>query len=107
MAAMKISELFNRPPLAGINRSDAEDGGKKSGAAESSQVAGNSQDDRVSISPEARVFARIGEILADEDRTRELRVQDIKRRVQEGSYAVNSSDVAKAVVNYFSSESKG
>lgn len=96
---MKISELFNR---SSVYNSDRSTEAQKVSHEDSSRAAKRTKEgeDRVSISPLARQFRQISEIVAEDQKNSESRVAALKERVANGEYSVESDDVAKSLVSF-------
>ena len=100
---MKISDIFNR--TSAYNTDKATDANKSSTADKG--VAGvvvpniaKEGEDKISISPRARQLQQIAKITGDDEQARAERVAALKAQVENGSYAVNSDEVAKAIVSF-------
>jgi flagellar biosynthesis anti-sigma factor FlgM len=96
---MKIGDIFKRTNVA----PEAAPAGKADAANVQDQAArgaGSLSDDRVTISPEAREYARISRIVDEDEAARKARVDEIKSRVNSGDYQVSSDAVARAILSY-------
>ena len=56
------------------------------------------QGDRVSVSPEARLFAAAQSTVAATPEVRQNRVDSLRERVQNGTYEINSRDIASKLL---------
>lgn len=59
-----------------------------------------SGEDSISISPLARQLATIQKVVGEEELSQQQRVEELKQKVQSGSYNVSSSDVAGSLVAF-------
>jgi flagellar biosynthesis anti-sigma factor FlgM len=59
-------------------------------------------EDTVSISPLARQFTQVSKILSDDEAERQLKLDEIKRAIEDGSYldSISTTDVAESIVAY-------
>jgi len=96
---MKISDLFKRDSnVSSLNKEAVE---KKNAESAAKDLAG-ANDDTISISPRARQYRQIANVVNEDDAARSAKVADIKQRVANGSYEVSSENVAKSIVSYIS-----
>lgn len=58
--------------------------------------------DEVALSSEAKDFASIKKMLADIPQVREEKVQDIKTRMDNGTYNVSAQEVASKILSQYS-----
>jgi flagellar biosynthesis anti-sigma factor FlgM len=94
---MKISDIFNRQSVYNSNRSA--DAGR-AGSQEQDRASRSGDGDRISISPLARQFKQVSQILAEDESSRAKRVANLKEQVTNGSYEVSSGDVARSIVSF-------
>lgn len=95
---MKITDLFRPSTSVGqtsVNRTEEEKQSQKA-----KEQAGLLSDDSVSISSLSRQLSQTLKIVADDDSSRQKRVQELKKKVADGTYDVSSEDVAKSIDNY-------
>lgn len=97
---MKISDLFSRQSIYGTERSNDSSRVGNAQSEQSSRGKGGEGEDRVSISPMARRFKQVSEIVREDEELRAQRVQALKAQVESGKYQVSSTDVAKSVVSF-------
>ena len=98
---MKISELFSKQTAYADYTKKTGEAGKAQGAeADAKLRSGAAGEDEVSISPRARQFQQISGILAADESERSARVAEIKKGVENGTYKVDSQDVAQAVDSF-------
>ncbi|MBI2182900.1 MAG: flagellar biosynthesis anti-sigma factor FlgM [Deltaproteobacteria bacterium] len=71
---------------------------KPAGADADSKVKESGASARVDISPEARKMQRVAELAKKGDELRAEKIKKIKEQVEQGTYEVNSEDVAKSIV---------
>ncbi|MCB0358955.1 MAG: flagellar biosynthesis anti-sigma factor FlgM [Bdellovibrionales bacterium] len=96
---MKISDLFRfntAQSQSNASRVDAQ----PTSADRQAREANQDGQDTVSISPLARQFQQVSQILADDANEESSRVADIKARIESGQYSVDSREVAASVVRY-------
>lgn len=60
----------------------------------------NSGDDVVRLSSLSRQLSQVSQVLREDEEQRAKRVADIKQQVQDGSYSVNSADVARSIISF-------
>ncbi|HXK30484.1 MAG TPA: flagellar biosynthesis anti-sigma factor FlgM [Candidatus Binatia bacterium] len=71
---------------------------KPAGADADSKVKESGASAKVEISPEARKMQRVAELAKRGDELRAEKVKQIKEQVEQGTYEVNSEDVAKSIL---------
>ena len=99
---MEIRKLFGQQDA--VNRTDAK---KKEAAVQQNEqntqgAAERAGQDVVSVSALSRQLLQISNVLDEDSRKRTERVAELKKRVDEGSYSVDSSDVAASMVSFAS-----
>lgn len=108
---MEIKKLFERGTVD-TSSSSAQKSAKQNkvaafqnqqNAADAARKAG---EDSVTISPLSRQLAQLSQILAEDETDQAARVAELKRQVEDGSYAVNRDDVARSIVS-FASDTEG
>mgnify|MGYP000420099185 CR=1 FL=1 len=94
---MKISDLFRRDSgVRSLNSDAIEEKNGSKGARPETAVS----DDTISISPKARQFRQIANIVNEDESARSQKVAELKQRVANGGYSVSSADVAQSIVSY-------
>ena len=102
---MEIRKLFGQDAVKNANanktRTDAAQGdpnaqGTQAGAANTDGT------DVVSVSRLSRQLLQVSDIVQDDSKVRASRVAELKRSIDEGTYSVSSSDVARSLVSYAS-----
>jgi flagellar biosynthesis anti-sigma factor FlgM len=100
---MEIKKLLGRN-VSGFGNGTAADkiaaNSEAETALENYEAAKSSGEDTVRVSSLARQLSQISTILNGDDLERRARVDDIKRRVQDGSYNVDSRDVARSIISF-------
>ena len=97
---MRISDIFNRQSVYNSDRANDANRVNGAGSEGQSEQGAKQGEDRVSISPLARRFKQVSEIVREDETARAQRVQTLKAQVDSGQYAVSSTDVAKSVVSF-------
>ena len=100
---MRISDLFKQTTVD-----------SKTGAAARAKVVeqqierskGGQNNDTVSISPLAKQFAMVSQILSEDRDDHRARVEAIKKSVTDGSYNVSSEATASSLVSYLKNEER-
>ena len=65
-------------------------------------VAKKVGDDVVSFSRLSRQLLKVSDIVEEDNKARQSRVAELKRKVEDGSYSVSSTDVAQSLVSFAS-----
>lgn len=100
---MKIADLFNRRSLDQSTQSKGQGSvATESGARASEEKPRQNEEgaDRVSISPLGRQFAQLSEILGDDEAKRREKIASLKKKIEAGEYKVNSTELAKAILEF-------
>ncbi len=97
---MKISDLFKSSSLA--SQSSTAQRTEENPAAQQQRVndAATAGEDTVSISPLARQFQQVSQILAEDEAQTASRVEELKAQVAAGTFEVDSGEVAKSIVAF-------
>ena len=96
---MKIGDLFKRVNIAPTGKPEVWNSGRE--LQEESKRASTGGDDWVTISPEARRYARISQVVEEDEPERRNKVEELKERIENGEYEVSSEEVAKAILSYW------
>ena len=98
---MRISELFKSQTSVDTVKPF---GIEERAQARQKQGADNRQigigEDQVSISPIARQYAQIAKLLTEDEEAAQLRISELKQQVDNGTYAVEEGDVARAIASF-------
>lgn len=97
---MKITDLFKSSPSTSSNQAFDARVRREQQLEEQAKNGG----DRVSISPRARQFQQISQIIGEDEAHRQKRIDRLKRNVADGSYQVKSEDVASAIARFAQDE---
>lgn len=100
---MEIKKLLGRNVSGFGNGTSAEKvvaNSEAETALENSEAAKSSGQDTVRVSSLARQLSQISTILNGDDVERRAKIDDIKRRIQEGTYSVDSRDVASSLISF-------
>jgi len=68
------------------------------------QTASAAGEDIVSLSRLSRQLVQVSDIVDQDGQKRAERVRELKKSIDEGSYSVSSSDVARSLVSYASDQ---
>ena len=96
---MKIGDLFKRVNVTPTGKPEVWNSGRDLQEESKRNIA--SGEDWVTISPEARKFARISQVVEDDESERRAKVEELKKKIADGEYEVSSEDVAKAILSYY------
>ncbi|MCB0345853.1 MAG: flagellar biosynthesis anti-sigma factor FlgM [Bdellovibrionales bacterium] len=96
---MKISDLFKSSSLASQSSAQRTE---ENPAAQQQRVneSATNGEDTVSISPLARQFQQVSQILAEDETRTASRVEELKAQVAAGTFEVDSGEVAKSIVAF-------
>ena len=104
---MEIKKLLGRN-ISGFGNGAAADkvtsNSEAETAQENSEAAKSAGVDTVNVSSLARQLSQISTILNGDDVERRAKIDDIKKRIEEGTYSVDSRDVAKSLIDYAKGE---
>ena len=67
---------------------------------ENTEAAKSAGVDTVQVSALARQLSQISTILNGDDIERRAKIDEIKKRVQDGSYSVDSREVARSIISF-------
>lgn len=96
---MKISDLFKSSSLvsqSNTQRTEDTPAAQQQRNADASRAG----EDTVSISPLARQFQQVSQILADDEARTSSRVEELKAKIAAGSYEVDSNELARSLVAF-------
>ena len=100
---MEIKKLLGRNISGFGNGSTAE---KVSGSSEAETAQENTEAaksagvDTVQVSSLARQLSQISTILNGDDLERRAKIDAIKKRVEDGTYSIDSKDVARSIISF-------
>ncbi|MFN8388908.1 MAG: flagellar biosynthesis anti-sigma factor FlgM [Bdellovibrionota bacterium] len=100
---MEIRKLFGQQEaLRTKNARQNEINGQSNddGAKTAATTSGGPGQDVVSLSSLSKQLLQISNVLDDDAHKRAARVQELKQQVADGSYSVDSADVAKSIISY-------
>lgn len=93
---MRISDLFKQPNISSVS-ANPDQRPQRSAADSAEQRPG---EDRISISPLARQFAQISQILSEDEEARRARIEELRKGIDAGTYSVPSKDVVASMVRF-------
>ncbi len=96
---MKIRDIFGQGDVSQSTQA-AQERRKTNLAHAKDQEVFKEGEDRVSISPLARQFATISQILSEDASDRKNKVDQLKQQVEGGTYGVAKEDIAKSLLDY-------
>ena len=97
---MRITDLFKSSPSTSSQQAhDA-----KVRRDKNSEEQASNGGDRVSISPRARQFQQVAQILGEDEKHRQDRIDRLKKGIADGSYSVKSEDVATSIARFAQDE---
>ena len=103
---MKISDLFKSNSSVNSNTGSSQKvESNQQEAQQKVQESTKRGEDTVNISPLARQFAQVSQIISEDAAERSSRVQELKAKVESGEYSVDSRDVAERFVEYVNDSS--
>jgi len=94
---MKITDIIRDNSVARNKGTYAEQVEReKELAAQNAALSG----DKVSISPLARQFAQLSEVVSDDEAKRRVRIDELKKKFEDGTLDVSSDEVAKSIIRH-------
>lgn len=101
---MEIRKLFGQTESAknAAVKKQQEELAQQSSTGAEGAVAKVAGEDVVSLSSLSRQLLKVSDIVQEDNKARENRVAELKRKVEDGSYSVDSSDVARSLISFAS-----
>lgn len=100
---MRIADLFRQNQgvdQSAVRKHETVQRQSEEESARQAKAAKANGEDSISISPLARQLATVQKVLTEDEIAQQRRVQEIKERVEAGTYNVSSTDVAGAIASF-------
>lgn len=97
---MKISDLFKSSSLSSQSNAQRTEESQAAQQQARGADAAKSGEDTVSISPLARQFQQVSQILAEDEARTTSRVEELKAQVAAGTYEVDTQEVARSLAAF-------
>lgn len=99
---MKISELFrsNSQQSQQADQASQAEANKADQQRRTNDAKQSASEDTVSISPLARQLKMVSGILEEDETNQQNRIEDIKARIADGTYEVDSKDVVRSLASF-------
>ncbi len=94
---MKISDLLKDRRL---NDSRKVEGERNVDSTRTQPNGAEESGDKVTISVLGRKYSQVSELLAEDEAKQRDRVEELKRRIADGTYDVSSENVARALISF-------